>query len=86
MSTEAELRRIWGANYDLHMQNVTRNYDTLNEKAKEVFDNGGVNEVMAVALLSDVAYTNRDHPRHQDANSRVAAFFEQVAGDDELPI
>lgn len=86
MSTEAELRRIWGANYDRHMDRVTRNYDALNDRAKAVFDNGGVNEVMAVALLDDVAYKNPKHPQHPEANRRVSSFFQQVAGDDELPL
>lgn len=84
MSTERELRRIWGANYDQNMQRVSQNYDTLPDRAKAVFDNGGVNEVIAIALLDDPAYRNRNHAQHQEASRRVSAFFQQVAGDDEL--
>lgn len=84
MSTEAELRRIWGARYEQNMERVTKNYDTLPDRAKAVFDNGGVNEVVAIALLDDPAYRNREHAQHQDASRRVSAFFKQVAGDDEL--
>lgn len=84
MSTEAELRRIWGANYDHNMQRVSKNYDTLPDRAKAVFDKGGTREVMAVALLDDVAYHDRNHAQHQEASRRVSAFFQQVAGDDEL--
>ena len=84
MSTEAELRRIWGANYDQLMDRVVTNYDALNDKAKAVFDNGGVNEVMAVALITVAAYRDSKNPQHQEASRRVAEFFQQVAGDDEL--
>ena len=83
MSTEAELRRIWGASYDQNMQSVVQNYDSLNADAKRVFDNGGVSEVMAVALLTDASYQDRKHPQHSEANRRVSAFFQQVAGDEE---
>lgn len=84
MSTEAELRRIWGARYAENMERVGRNYEGLSDQAKAVFDNGGVNEVMAVALLDDVAYRTKSHPQHQEASQRVSAFFQQAAGDDDL--
>jgi hypothetical protein len=84
MSRETELRAIWGVNYDKHMAQVTKNYDSLNADVKAAFDRGGVNEVIAVALLTDVSYTDKKHPQHNDANRRVTAFFNQVAGNDEM--
>lgn len=84
MSTEAELRRIWGANYDQNMDRVVEAYDNLNPKAKAVFDRGGVDEVLAVGLLNDPAYRDPRHPQHAEASRRVAAFYQQAAGDDEL--
>lgn len=83
-NTEEELRRIWGGNFDKYMDRVVTNYDTLlNDRAKAKFDSGGVDEVLAVALLNDVAYRDPKHPRHSEASRRVSAFYQQAAGDDD---
>lgn len=84
MSKEDELRALWGDRYEVFMARAAKNYSVLSSQAKALYDHGGKDEVLAVALMSDEAYTDKRHPLHEEATKRVTEFFQQAHGDDEM--
>lgn len=78
---EAELRRIWGDNYDDNLDRAVGVLDSLSKDHQERFiQKGGANDFEALRLMGSEAYTNPKHPDHQRVSQTVREHNESLFG------
>lgn len=80
--SEAELRRIWGKNFDNRMGDALDVFDTLPAAAQQRINNGGASELKALAAMKDPAYLDPKHPDHDVVSKRVSEQFNSLFGSD----
>ena len=73
--SEAELRRIWGQDFDKRMDDVLDVFDTLPADAQQRINNGGAAELKALAAMKDPAYLNPKHPDHAAVSKQFNSLF-----------
>lgn len=84
MSTEAELRRRWKADYDRRIDDALDVYDTLSDDHRKRVDSGDADVLAALAYMRDPAYTNPKDPNHQQVSKFVSWHFGKNFATDEL--
>lgn len=84
--TEAELRRIWGKDYDQKMGDVLDVFDTLPADAQQRINNGGAADLKALAAMKDPAYLNPKHADHAVVSQQVSEQFNHMFGGDTAVI
>ena len=80
--SEAELRRIWGQDFDKRMDDVLDVFDTLPADAQQRINNGGAAELKALAAMKDPVYLNPKHPDHAAVSKQVSEQFNSLFGSD----
>ena len=80
--SEAELRRIWGQDFDKRMDDVLDVFDALPADAQQRINNGGAAELKALAAMKDPAYLNPKHPDHAAVSKQVSEQFNSLFGSD----
>lgn len=80
---EAELRLIWGANYEANLDTAVDVLDSLSKDRQERFiQKGGAGDFEALRLMGSEAYTNPKHPDHQRASQTVREHTESMFGNE----
>ena len=78
---EAELRRIWGSNYEDNLDAAVGVLDSLSKDHQERFmKQGGSKDFEALRLMGSEVYTNPKHPDHQRVSQTVREHNESLFG------
>jgi hypothetical protein len=79
--TEAELRRIWGSDYETNLDAAVGVLDSLSQDNRERFmKQGGSKDFEALRLMGSEAYTNPKHPDHLRVSQTVREHTESMFG------
>lgn len=79
---EAELRRIWGKDFDKRMEDVVDVFDSFSPDAQQRILSGGPADLQALAAMKDPAYLNPKHPDHAAVSQMVSEQFNSMFGSD----
>lgn len=82
MSTEAELRRIWGADYDKRLDDAVDAFDSMSADMQQKINQGSPAHLRALADMRSPAYLDRKHPEHEATSQRVSALYSEIYGSD----
>lgn len=83
-ATEAELNRIWGADYGKRIAEARGIYNTLSEDSQARIDKNSVSHIQALAGMASEAYTNPSHPDHQRVSESVQGVFNELHADESI--
>lgn len=81
---EAELRRIWGASYDKHLDNAVAVFDTMPAETSKRINQNDPGQIQALAAMKDPAYLDQKNPNHERISNLVRTHFDRLHGNDEI--
>lgn len=81
---EAELQRLWGADYAANLDKAVDGFDLLPAHAQAQIDQNHPDQLAALAAMASPAYTDSKHPDHARVSAQVQAHFNNTHNDTDL--